>query len=91
MTPVSKLDSEGNDTMILMKDQAEAANSVPPTDGTPAAPRSDHEDNDELLKQYYFGCGPFHPKWLQFLANKKFFTLLACCFTCLHSSIVSGQ
>ena len=44
----------------------------------------------DLLKSYYFGCGPFHPKWLQVFANKKFFTFLLCLFAFLQGSIVSG-
>ncbi len=56
-----------------------------------ARKQSENAQKDDLLKQYYFGCGPCHPKWLQFFAKKKFFTFLACCFTCLHSGSVSGQ
>ena len=44
----------------------------------------------DVLKLYYFGCGSFHPKWLQILANKKFFTFLLCLFAFLQGSIVSG-
>ena len=42
------------------------------------------------LKTYYFGCGPFHPQWLQTLANKKVFTLFLCLFVAIQGSVVSG-
>ena len=42
-------------------------------------------------KVYYYGCGPFHPKCLQILANKKFFTFLLSLFAFLQGSIVSGM
>ena len=50
---------------------------------TPSAP-------PDLLKTYYFGCGPCHPKWLQVFAKKKFFTFLFFSFTCLLASVASG-
>lgn len=45
----------------------------------------------ELLKTYYCGFGPFHPKWLQFFAKKKVFTILLCTFAFIQGSIVSGK
>ena len=46
----------------------------------------------ELLKTYYFGCGPWHPQWLQWLfARKKFFTFLLCCYAFLQGAIVNGK
>jgi hypothetical protein len=45
----------------------------------------------ELTKRYYFGCGPFHPKWLQIFVSKKLFTFLLCCFAFIQGSIVSGE
>jgi organic anion transporter 4A len=44
----------------------------------------------ELLKSYSFGCGPFHPSWLQKLANRKVFTSLLCMFGLIEGSIVTG-
>lgn len=46
---------------------------------------------DELLKTYYFGCRGFHPRWLQVLANKKFFTFILCLFTLIEGAVVSGN
>ena len=46
----------------------------------------------ELTKTYYFGCGPCHPHWLQWLfARKKVFTFLLCCYAFLQGAIVSGE
>ena len=46
----------------------------------------------ELLKEYHFGCGPWHPQWLQWLfARKKFFTFLLCCYAFLQGAIVNGK
>ena len=45
----------------------------------------------ELLKTYYCGFGPCHPKWLQFFARKKVFTILLCAFAFIQGSIVSGK
>lgn len=45
----------------------------------------------ELLKHYYVGCGPYHPKWLQVLANKKVFTLLLCAFAITEGALVTGK
>ena len=47
--------------------------------------------SDLTEKVYYYGCGPFHPKCLQILANKKFFTFLLSLFAFLQGSIVSGM
>lgn len=45
----------------------------------------------DLQKAYYFGCGPCHPKWLQFLfAKKVFFTFLLSVFSFLQGGIISG-
>ncbi len=45
----------------------------------------------DLLKPYYYGVGACHPKWLQILANKKFFTALLCLFAFIQGSLVSGE
>lgn len=45
----------------------------------------------EMLKEYYFGCGPLRPKWLQVFARKKVFTILLCGFAFLQGAIVSGE
>lgn len=45
----------------------------------------------ELAKSYTFGCNRFHPKFLQKLANKKFFTAILSVFAFFQSAIVSGK
>ena len=70
---------ENGDVAVLNKDAADGSDSNTVT--TPP----------ELLKTYYFGCGPFHPKWLQVLANKKFFTILLCAFAFFESTVVTGK
>lgn len=44
----------------------------------------------ELLKTYYCGCGPFHPKFLQLFASKKFFTFLMFVYALIQGCIVTG-
>lgn len=44
----------------------------------------------DLLKTYYCGCGPCHPKWLNVFANKKFFTFLLCMYTLYEGALVTG-
>lgn len=46
---------------------------------------------DIVAKQYFFGCGSCHPRWLQLLfARKKVFTFLLSVNVLLQSSLVSG-
>lgn len=54
-------------------------------------PCGEEEIPSDLLEPYYCGVGPFHPRWLQFFANKKFFTLLLCFFSFVQGSLVSGE
>ena len=42
-------------------------------------------------KVYYFGCGSCHPRWLQYLANGKFYTFILSLFVIVEGSIVSGK
>ena len=54
----------------------------------------DNEDSNippDLLKTYYCGCGPVHPKWLQVFANKKFFTFLLSLYTLFEGAIIVGM
>ena len=58
------------------------------------SPETDQPVNSvppDLLKTYYCGCGPCHPKWLQIFARKKIFTFLLCIFSFLQSGLVSGE
>ena len=49
-------------------------------------------EEDELRKPYYFGCGPCHPKWMQYLfARKVFFTFILSTFSFLQTGLVSGN
>ena len=57
----------------------------------PESPEKKAGSPESLLNPYHCGCGPFHPKWLQVFARKKFMTFLFCSFVCLHSSVVSGE
>lgn len=52
---------------------------------------SDPDVPSELLKVYHCGCGPCHPKWLQWFAKKKVFTLLLSLFAVLEGAVVSGK
>lgn len=45
----------------------------------------------EVLKTYYFGIGPCHPKWFQFLAKRRVFTFLLCMFAMIEGAVVSGK
>lgn len=52
---------------------------------------AEKEPGDDLRKTYYFGCGPCHPKWMQYLfARKVFFTAILSTFTFLQTGLVSG-
>ena len=42
-------------------------------------------------KHYYFGIRCWHPKWLQILANAKFFTFLLCINGLVEGALVSGE
>ena len=42
------------------------------------------------LPLFHFGCGPFHPGWLQALADPKVYTFLLCLFGIVEVATVSG-
>ena len=50
-------------------------------------------DNESILisRQHYCGILACRPKWLQFFARKKFFTLLLFLFALMEGAIVSGK
>lgn len=45
----------------------------------------------ELLASYHFGCGPFHPRSLQFLASRRAFTVFLCVFAVIEGAVVVGN
>lgn len=40
---------------------------------------------------YHFGCGAFHPGWLQVLADPKVYTFVLCLFGVVEGATVSGE
>ena len=42
-------------------------------------------------KEYYFGCGSCHPRWLQCFADGKFYTFILSLFVIVEGAIVSGN
>ena len=44
----------------------------------------------EPERQYYCGCGPFRPRWLQWFARPTVYTTLLCLFVLVESCVVSG-
>ena len=49
----------------------------------------DEEDSPSHVV-YYYGCGRCHPRWLQVLANAKFYTLILSLFILVEGAIASG-
>ena len=41
-------------------------------------------------KEYFFGCGPWHPDGLQIFRDARFFTFLICLFATIEGALVSG-
>ena len=50
----------------------------------------DEQDSPAAHVAYYYGCGRCHPRWLQFLANAKFYTLILSLFIVVEGAIASG-
>ena len=42
-------------------------------------------------KEYYFGCGSCHPRWLQCFADGKCYTFILSLFVIVEGAIVSGN
>ena len=60
--------------------------------------KNQHEDSDQSSvrspqdgKVYYFGCGSCHPRWLQCLADGKFYTFILSLFVIVEGAIISGK
>ena len=41
-------------------------------------------------REYYCGCGPWHPPWLQVFRDARVFTFLLCLFATIEGALVSG-
>ena len=41
-------------------------------------------------KEYFCGCGPWHPHRLQIFRDARFFTFLLCLFATIEGALVSG-
>ena len=55
--------------------------------------KQDSEDTAESpvgKKVFYYGCGPWHPKWLQVLATDKFYTFILSIFVLVEGAITAG-
>ena len=48
-------------------------------------------DPEGTRQQFYFGVWGWHPKWLQVLANAKFFTFILCVNGFVEGALVSGK
>ena len=64
---------------------------LPPSDGVLDSTESTQSSTAQSKPVFYFGCGPWHPKWLQVLANAKFYTFILCFFVIVEGSITSGE
>ena len=67
---------------------------LPPSDGVLEKQDSTESTQSSTARNkpvFYFGCGPWHPKWLQVLANAKFYTFILCFFVIVERSITSGE
>ena len=65
---------------------------LPPSDASVDLRQNSTESTQSTTKQvFHFGCGPWHPKWLQVLANAKFYTFILCLFVIVEGSITSGE
>ena len=42
-------------------------------------------------REYYCGCGPWHPPWLQVFRDARVFTFLLCLFATIEGALVSGE
>ena len=43
------------------------------------------------VKEYYCGCGPWHPPQLQVFRDARVFTFLLCLFATIEGALVSGM
>ena len=41
-------------------------------------------------EEFFCGCGPCHPPWLQWLRDARVFTALLCLFSTIEGALVSG-
>ena len=90
-------DSEDDKVIFISRDAVVDGNDgveLSHTAGESVISRRSHESHyavpEDLLKSYYFGCKSWHPRGLQVLANKKFFTFILCLFTLIEGAVVSG-
>ena len=75
-----------------MEQQERALNEDLDEDTAKATVSETESEEDVMRKPYYFGCGPCHPKWMQYLfARKVFFTLILSTFSFLQTGLVSGN
>ena len=47
-------------------------------------------ESSEDTKEYYCGCGPWHPAQLQVFRDARVFTFLLCLFATIEGALVSG-
>ena len=47
-------------------------------------------DRPRSAQEYFCGCGPCHPPWLQWLRDARVFTTLLCLFSTIEGALVSG-
>ena len=45
----------------------------------------------EKQPEYYCGCGPWHPRWLQVFRDGRVFTVFLCLFSTIEGALVSGS
>ena len=50
----------------------------------------DPESGGREVKEYYCGCGPWHPPQLQVFRDARVFTFLLCLFATIEGALVSG-
>ena len=51
---------------------------------------SEGEGRKGAGREYYFGCGPWHPPQLQVFRDARVFTFLLCLFATIEGALVSG-
>ena len=75
---VSRLDSS--------RDENGRADTVPECGEKEEAKGTGEQDE----KEYFCGCGPWHPVHLQIFRDARFFTFLLCLFATIEGALVSG-
>ena len=50
----------------------------------------DEKSRQPAQKEYYCGCGPWHPPWLQVFRDGRVFTFLLCLASTIEGALVSG-